>query len=187
MQPPNEIMDEIILLRQYQLNDIPMIVEAVRESAAELKPWISWCQHEYTEEQARVWLESLPESWEKGISYDFAMIDSTDRSYLGGCGINHIRWIYQFANLGYWVRTDRTGQGIASRVVPLLTRYAFEHLGLKRVEIVVAVGNKASQRVAQKAGAVREGILRNRVVIGENVYDAVMHSLIPQDFDMEAR
>ncbi|GAI78286.1 unnamed protein product, partial [marine sediment metagenome] len=84
-------------------------------------------------------------------------------------------------------RTDRTGQGIASRVVPLLTRYAFEHLGLKRVEIVVAVGNKASQRVAQKAGAVREGILRNRVVIGENVYDAVMHSLIPQDFDMEAR
>ena len=187
MQPPNEITDNTILLRQYQLSDIPMIVEAVRESADELKPWISWCQHEYTEEQARIWLESLPDSREKGISYDFAIIDSTGGSYLGGCGINHIRWTYRFANLGYWVRTDRTGQGIASRVVPLLARFAFEHLGLMRVEIVVAVGNKASQRVAQKVGAVREGILRNRIVIGKNVYDAVMHSLIPQDFDKEAR
>ena len=50
MQPPNEITDNTILLRQYQLSDILKIVEAVRESAAELKPWISWCQHEYTEE-----------------------------------------------------------------------------------------------------------------------------------------
>lgn len=187
MQPPNEITDNTILLRQYQLSDVPTIIEAIRVSAAELKPWISWCQDEYTEEQAGIWLESLPESWEKGISYDFAIIDSRDGSYVGGCGINHIRWVYRFANLGYWVRTDHTGQGIASRVVPLLARYAFEHLGLMRVEIVVAVGNKASQRVAVKAGAVREGILRNRIVIGENVYDAVMHSLIPQDFDKEAR
>ena len=175
------------MLRQYQLSETPMIVEAIRESVDELKPWISWCQHEYTEEQARIWLESLPDSREKGISYDFAIIDSTGGSYLGGCGINHIRWTYRFANLGYWVRTDRTGQGIACRVVPLLARFAFEHLGLMRVEIVVAVGNKASQRVAQKVGAVREGILRNRIVIGKNVYDAVMHSLIPQDFDKEAR
>jgi RimJ/RimL family protein N-acetyltransferase len=88
--------------------------------------------------------------------------------------------------LGYWVRISRTRQGIASRVAVLLAHYAFEHLGLVRVEIVVAVGNRASQRVAQKVGAVREGILRNRMVVGENVYDAVMYSLIPQDLGMEA-
>jgi RimJ/RimL family protein N-acetyltransferase len=67
----------------------------------------------------------------------------------------------------------------------MLVHLAFEQLGLVRVEIVVAVGNEASQRVAQKVGALREGILRNRIVLGDKIYDAVMYSLIPEDLGIE--
>jgi len=45
----------------------------------------------------------------------------------------------------------------------------------------VATPNKASQRVAEKAGAVREGVLRNAMLVREIIYDAVMFSIIPQD------
>ena len=56
-------------------------------------------------------------------------------------------------NLGYWVRTSRRGEGIAVRATKLAARYAFENVGLIRVEVVMAVDNSASRRVAEKSGA----------------------------------
>ena len=55
-------------------------------------------------------------------------------------------------------------------------------LKLNRIEVVVAVGNEKSLRAAAKAGAKREGILRNRLFMRDKAHDAVMHSLIPDDF-----
>jgi ribosomal-protein-serine acetyltransferase len=83
------------------------------------------------------------------------------------------------ANLGYWVRTGYTGRGVATTATLLLAKWGFEVLELKRIEIVVAVGNDRSLRVAEKVGAKREGILRNRITGRDKVHDAVMHSLIP--------
>jgi len=95
--------------------------------------------------------------------------------------------IYHFCNLGYWVRSACHGQGIAGRAAKLTARFAFEQLGLIRVEIVIAVGNHASLRVAQKIGAHEEGILLNRMVIGKAIHDAHMFSLLPTDFGLVAR
>ena len=100
---------------------------------------------------------------------------------MGGCGLNNIDNNNRVANLGYWVRSSRTGKGIASSVVGLLARFAFEELKLNRVEIIPAISNKASQRVAIKAGATKEGILRKRIVVGDKIYDGIMFSLIPGD------
>jgi ribosomal-protein-serine acetyltransferase len=88
------------------------------------------------------------------------------------------------ANLGYWVRSSATRRGIATRAARLVGEFAVKQVGLLRAEIVVAVGNKPSLRVAEKCGAKREGVLRNRLIVREQVLDAVMHSLTPQDFDL---
>ena len=68
MQPPTEVTDNSILLRQYQQSDIPMIVEAVRESGHELKPWVSWYHENYSEVDVISWIKTLPEAWAKGAS-----------------------------------------------------------------------------------------------------------------------
>jgi RimJ/RimL family protein N-acetyltransferase len=62
-----------------------------------------------------------------------------------------------------------------------------ERLHGLRAEIVVAVGNAASLRAAEKSCATREGVLRNRITVGVKVYDAVMFSLVPQDFGIEPK
>lgn len=82
----------------------------------------------------------------------------------------------------YWVRTGHTKRGIATRAVRLLAQFGCETLALQRIEIVVPMGHTASIRVAEKAGAWREGILRNRVILHDVVHDAVMFSLVPHDF-----
>ena len=79
------------------------------------------------------------------------------------------------------MRTSRTKRGVASAAVRLLAQFGFEKLKLNRIEVKAAVGNTASQRVAEKVRAKREGILRNHMVVRDHVYDMVVFSLIPED------
>lgn len=58
-------------------------------------------------------------------------------------------------------------------------RFGFQELKLFRIEIVVRLDNRASLRVAEKTGAVREGILRDRLLAHGKSHDAVMFSLLP--------
>ena len=181
MKKELQLANEAILLRPNRQNDIDRLYEAVRESIAEVSLWMAWCHPDYSPEESRDWVESRADAWEHGTEYDFVITDSSDGLFLGGCGLNKIDLDHRRANLGYWVRSGRTRRGVATMATRLLARFGFEQLGLNRIEIVTAVGNQASRRVAEKAGATQEGILRNRFIVRDNIYDAVMFSLIPGD------
>ena len=181
-----KLTDGSVLLRPYQPGDVESLYRAAWESITEISPWMSWCHADYSIEETRTWVETRDEEWNNGTSYGFVITDAKDGSFLGGCGLNYIDTANLRANLGYWVRTSRTGKGIATTATKLLAQAGFDQLKLNRIEIMVAVGNKASQRVAGKAGAKREGVLRNRMVIPEKVTDAVMFSLIPGDLSSKS-
>ena len=175
------LTDDRISLRRYCEEDAEPIYKAVCESMGEVSPWMPWCHPEYSLNDSIAWSATRDEAWQKGEEYDFVILDNNEGQPHGVCGLNHIDNDNRIANLGYWVRTARTKQGVATAAVLLLARFGFEALKLNRLEIVVATDNKASQRVAQKAGAKQEGILRKRLIVRNNVYDACMYSLIPGD------
>lgn len=183
MHPGIQLTDGSILLRPPRSDDITPLVSAVQESLAELHPWMEWATENYGIPSALNWLEHVQLAWANSSAFQFTITDPATGEYLGNCGIDGINEKYHFCNLGYWVRTSRTGQGIASRAARLAAQFAFQTAGLVRAEIVIAVGNIASQRVAQKAGAHYEGILKNRMVVRVGVMDAVMYSLSPEDFN----
>ena len=174
-----ELTNEALLLRPYQPKDAKAMAEAVNESVQELMPFMPWAHEGYSVKEAKTWLKKCQKGWKEGTDYQFAIFSRADGAYLGGCGLNHINTLDRWCNLGYWVRTSRAKQGIATQAVALLSRFGFEQLKFNRIEILAAVGNLASQRVAAKSGAVREGILRNRLFLHEKPTDAVMFSLVP--------
>jgi ribosomal-protein-serine acetyltransferase len=176
---------EEILLRPFRLEDAAQLYCAVHESLKELKPWMSWAIDGYTELTAREYITIARARWEEHSFYAFAILRAGE--LLGACTLSSIHPLYRFCNLGYWVRTSCHGQGIAGQAAQLAARFAFEQLGLIRMEIVIAVGNLASLRVAEKIGAHEEGILLNRIVVGKSIYDAHMYSLVPADFGLVAR
>jgi ribosomal-protein-serine acetyltransferase len=171
--------DEKVILQPYRPSDADENYQAIRESLAELSPWLPFAHQDYSLKECRGWIKQRPGEWKKGTAYEFAIFDAKDESYLGGCGLNHVNYNDFSANLGYWIRTSRTGQGAAPAAARLLAAWGFKALGLNRIEIVVATGNMRSQRVAEKAGAKRESVLRNRLLLNDKPYDAVMFSLIP--------
>ena len=182
-----EVTDGTVLLRPFRLEDAQETFTAVRESLTDLKPWMSWAYDDYSLKDTKEFIRITRACWPEGTLFAFAITDAKNGLILGGCSLSHVHPVYHMCNLGYWVRSSRRGRGIAGRAALLAARYAFEKVGLVRVEIVVALENKASVRVAEKVGAHYEGILRNRMVVGTDLYDAHMYSLIPQDFGLTTK
>lgn len=181
-----ELSDGKILIRPYRAEDIAVMYEAVHESIAEVSPWLPWCHAGYTVEETTAFVMARDEAWRNDEAYGFGVFDADTRDYLGGVGLNFINRIHQCANLGYWVRSSQTGRGVASRATRLAARFALEQLGFQRIEILAAVENLPSQRVAEKAGATREGVLRKRLLVNGQPYDAVLYSLVAEDFGIRS-
>ncbi len=173
------LTDGKILLRPYKKNDIDGLHQATLASLNELILWMPWAHKGYPLAASRFWIKSTLKKWKDGREYNFAICDVVNGGYLGGAGINEINIMNKCANLGYWVRSDRTGQGIALAATKLLAKWGFDVLKLNRIEIHVAADNVRSLRVAEKAGAKREGVLRNKMLLEGKIHDSVIHSLIP--------
>jgi ribosomal-protein-serine acetyltransferase len=165
-----------ISLRAYRPDDAAELYAAARESIADVYPWLPWCHPAYTMDEARAWIEWGAQARADGLEYPFAIVDRDGR-FLGGCGLNMINRLHQFANLGYWVRSSATGRGVAPAAVRGAAEFAFAETDLVRLEIVCAVGNTRSQRVAERAGATREAVLRHRLLLHGEPVDAVMYAL----------
>ena len=178
---PKVISDGTIGIWPFHESDVPFLFEAVRESVSELSVWMSWCSPDYSVKESTEFVRSTPSAWEKGEHYSFVVFQVSTGRFLGGTGFNFINHLHNFANLGYWVRTSATRCGVASRAVRLVARFGIEDLKFSRLEIVAAVGNVASQRVAEKAGARREGVLSKRLQLHGQSQDAVMFSLTAGD------
>lgn len=172
---------ESVVIRPYRREDIDALYEAVRESVPELGIWMPWCGVDYSRGDSEQWVNSRPEAWRGGDEFSFAVVERESGRFAGGCGLNRLDRENRFANLGYWIRSDMAARGYASEAARLLARFAFGTAKLHRIEIVMAVENIASRRVAEKIGCVREGVLRNRLSLHGRSHDAYCYSLIPAD------
>lgn len=175
--PPTRFETKNLLIRRYRLDDDDDLFAAARASVEEVYQFLPWCHPDYTMRDAHEWLAQVIPSWEIG-SYCFAVFDRNSGAFLGGVGLNPLDE-HPIANLGYWMRTDATRRGVATEATIGLARFGFEHVGLRRIEIVMSVRNTASRRVAEKAGGKLEGTLRNRLWLHGEGHDAYCFSLVP--------
>lgn len=169
--------NEVISLRPYRIEDAPATYAAAITSMAEIQPFGPWCHPGLTLDDTRIWIEKQIQAFEALEAFEFAIVGD-DGEVLGGCGLNQIDQANRRANLGYWVRTSATRRGVATAAIRQLSRWAFESTDLIRLEVVVSIRNLASLRAAEKAGAVREGVLRSRLLLHGVAHDAVLFSFV---------
>jgi ribosomal-protein-serine acetyltransferase len=155
------------------------LYEAIVESKGELSPWMEWLHPEYSLADTEQWAASCQKAWEADSMFGFTIVEKQTQQILGGGGVGITSHLHRNGAIGYWIRSSRTKRGFASESAALLAQFGFGQLGLIRIEILVAVGNTASQRVAEKVGAVREGLLRNRWLFRGEPRDAYVFSLVP--------
>jgi ribosomal-protein-serine acetyltransferase len=175
------LSDSIVTLRPLEMADCEAVYASVRESIPELSQWLPWCHPGYAPSDTAGFVGASIQWWSEGSQFTFGIFDAVDGAHVGTIGVNHLNRQHHYANIGYWVRTSRTGRGLAARAVRLVARFAFDTLGMKRVEIAADPDNAASRRVAEKAGATLECIARNRIVMRGRALPAAVYSLVPED------
>jgi RimJ/RimL family protein N-acetyltransferase len=173
------LTDEVVELRAPRRADVAELHEAVRESIAELVPWMAWAHPDYDAVDTAEWVRRAGRAFADGYEFQFVARETGTGRVLGTTGLNAIDRVNRWGNLGYWIRTSATGRGLATRAARLVVGFGFGELDLGRIEILAATGNRRSQAVAERLGAVREGVLRRRLRVGEAVQDAACYSLVP--------
>jgi RimJ/RimL family protein N-acetyltransferase len=122
--------------------------------------------------------EDMPGLIESGALLPLLIFDAESGEILGGASIGHYDRMRQRVEVGYWLLREARGRGVATRVARALAEYALAH-GLERVEAVVRTDNVASQRVLERAGFTREGVLRSFLRHDGGRADAAIYSLLP--------
>ncbi|MBX2802077.1 MAG: GNAT family N-acetyltransferase [Myxococcales bacterium] len=183
MSPPDlrTLTDGDVQLSRIHPQDCVDLLEAVRASLTQLCTWQGWAHPDYSLDDAADYVASAWQTWSAGRGYDFAIRREGDPRILGMCSLNEMSPVRRSANLGYWVRTEVTGQGLATTAARLLARFGFERVGLRRISLFHAVGNGASGRVAEKVGFVREGRQRRVLRLHDSDHDAWSYALTSVD------
>ncbi len=148
MAPEEIIVGDGLVLRRWQPADGPRILAAVERSLPELRRFMPWAMETPTLESVGSYLEI---SWRPPESFGYGLFDAGGE-VVGGFGL-HGRRGPGILEIGYWVRSDRTGQGYASAAARALTDVSFGHFpSTFRVEIRCDPANVASAAVAAKLG-----------------------------------
>ena len=168
-RPDPPLEDDVVQLRPWKQADIPAIVAACNDP--EISRWIPLIPSPYTEEHARAFVSGTSEDYSLAITLDGAVVGAI------GMGLNEPGYR---GRIGYWVAAPVRGAGICTRALRLLSNWALAELELRRLELITDPANHASQRVAEKVGFCREGMLRSYLLDRDgSLGDAVMFSLLP--------
>ena len=156
--PDPPLSDELVSLRPWTLDDVPAVAAACDES--EIARWIHQIPNPYGEQDAREYVLGTQAAWCEGTGAFFAVVELADQRLAGSIAIRMIDAEAATVEVGYWTAALARGRGLTTRALVLVSRWALDVVGAKRIQLRADVRNVASLRVAEKAGYRREGTLR---------------------------
>jgi len=164
-----------ISLERFKLEDGVDVFNALKKSYNEISPWLSWLTATYNQKSANDFIYLQMANWNQDLEYAFT-IKNQAGDLLGTISLHLYDKQNKVASLGYWMNSEFTSNGICTSAVKLLVANTLKQLNLSRIEVIVATKNIASQKVAEKAGATYEAILRNRLLLSGKQTDAKMYA-----------
>lgn len=182
--PNPALQTDAIALRPWREGDVPAIVRVCSDPS--VTRFLVSLPSPYTADDARSWLATQEPSRLAGTCLELAIADRRNDEMLGSLGAR-IDSRMRSANIGYWLAPEAQGHGHMTAAVGLLCKWLFAELDVGRIELTTHPENYASQRVAQRCGFQKEGLLRAYLLhqhTGKR-RDSLMWSLLPGELTHE--
>ncbi|MCM3617713.1 GNAT family N-acetyltransferase [Sutcliffiella horikoshii] len=128
------------------------------------------------------WYKSIVE---EGTGIRWVITKKESSVVIGSCGFLNMSPKHHRAEIGFELHKEYWGQGIASEAVEAVIDYGYENLNLERIEAIVDPPNFPSQKLMEKQGFRKEGLLRNYEYNFGKFNDVYMYSMIREDFNMK--
>lgn len=181
--PRPRLESDRLILQKFSRRDGQTLDDAIRVSLADLHQWLPWARMDYTTVDTTSFIRDSTQAWKEDRAWDYSIrLKKDPGTHVGNISMWTVSKLGKIAEIGYWVRTDRTSRGICTEAVDRLLEEAFTAMGYHKVVLRIAVGNDASDRVAEKLGFTREGILREELLIRGNWVDHSLWSLLDREY-----
>jgi RimJ/RimL family protein N-acetyltransferase len=161
-----------VTLRPWTAADAPVLVEAYADPLIRL-----WHYRTLSLTEARALVLEWNSSWDGGTAASWAVVDPAG-SVVGRAGFRAMSLAAGDAEVAYWTLPAARGHGVAPAAVRVLCRWAFDEIGLHRLELRHAMRNEASCRVASSTGFQVEGLLRSALLHADGWHDLHVHGRV---------
>ncbi|MGB0411648.1 MAG: GNAT family N-acetyltransferase [Pikeienuella sp.] len=178
-----QLKTERLILRTPQRRDFLSWRTARIESGDHLKPWEPvWSSDHLTLRSFRSRVAWSKRAVRMARAYPLFLIDPTTGEVIGAATLDNIRrGPSQTGTLGYWLSASHTGQGLMREAVDRILRYAFDDLGLGRVEAGTLPENTPSRRLLEATGFKYEGVAQAYLQINGRWRDHVLYAALRND------
>jgi RimJ/RimL family protein N-acetyltransferase len=160
---PYRVETERLVIRCYDPEDAPLLKEAVDSSLDHLRPWMPWARNEpQTLDEKVALLRRFRSAFDADEDFPYGVFAPDESRQLGGAGL-HRRGGEGSLEIGYFIRADSIGQGLATELTAVLARAGIEKCGVDRIDVQVEPENVRSLRIPRKLGFTEEATLRHRL------------------------
>ncbi|MBU6533832.1 GNAT family N-acetyltransferase [Streptomyces sp. NPDC057245] len=163
-----------LLLRPWRTDDAPAVHAVFQDPL--MHQWHARAAD--SEEEVRGWIAEWQRAWEGERSVQWAVADASDDRLLGRVGLREVVLGDGVAEVAYWTAPAARGRGVAARAARALAHWALDEIGFQRLELLHAVANEASCRVAGKSGFGLEGTKRRAVLHPDGWHDMHLHARV---------
>ncbi len=167
-----------VVLRAFCDEDAALVQSAASDT---LIPLITTVPASGDLADARAYIARQHARLESGEGYSFAIAEEATGDAVGQIGL----WLRDLgqgrASTGYWVARPYRRRGYVTAALAAISRWGLSLAGIHRIELCVEPWNEGSWRAAERAGYVREGLLRSWQQVGSERRDMYMYSLLPGD------
>lgn len=173
------VIDDRLLLRVLEPSEGPELYRVVEANREHLREWLPWVDHTRQEAHSRQFIERLHAAFGERQAAHYGMF--ADGELVGMVGFHAFDWSNRVTSLGYWLAAAACGRGWMRRAVAGCIDHAFE-LGMNRVSIRCAVGNRRSRRIPENLGFTFEGIQRQAECLNGRFVDLEVHSVLAAEW-----
>ncbi len=174
------LIDDALLLRSFQPDDVPELFRAVDESRLHLRPWLRWVDATTRPEHILQFIQRTMHQLHNQEALELGIVHN--RKIIGGIGMHNWDHTLKKAYIGYWIRKEYEGQGIMYRCLQHFVDFLFEKPGLNKIEIHFMPGNTRSGVLAQRLGCKVEGVIRQSYFMNGKLEDLVITGLLKNEW-----
>ena len=147
-----------------------------------------WSYPSWTEpSQAQQWLMSVQEGYHSGTALQMGIERQADPVLVGTCTLFQFHTLSRRAEIGYALGRPYWGAGYMHEALQALLGYAFQTLELNRLEADIDPRNTASAKTLERLGFHKEGHLRERWIVNDEISDTDLYGLLQRDWQEDSR
>jgi len=174
-----QLETERLVLRKITPDDADDIFEYASDD--EVAKYVTWDTHKSVDD-TRNFINFILGRYERDEAGEWGIALKENGKLIGTIGFTAYSVKSRRAEIGYVLSRKYWGQGIMTEAVNLVLKFAFEDMGLNRIESLHVLDNEKSGKVMQKAGMSFEGIIRERIYFKNKFWDAKQYAILRSDW-----